>query len=166
MASIGFTGLGKGEDGLIAERFFARLRQSERIVVAAICYRKRNDNSLEFLLVRTASGRWTFPKGAVDGDPTRAAAAAREAYEEAGVIGHIHEKPFTRYLHCKKNGRAHLVHAHLFRVRHFGRKHAEDHRCPTWFSAENAKRRLREGREEAFGRELERVVDTAVQLTL
>ena len=58
----------------------------ERIHVAAVCYRLKDDEP-EFLLVRTRSGRWTFPKGGVDGDATNAEAAAREAYEEAGVKG-------------------------------------------------------------------------------
>ncbi len=57
--------------------------------VAAVCYRVNRESEIEFLLVRTASGRWTFPKGGVDDDPTAAAAAAREAFEEAGVRGRI-----------------------------------------------------------------------------
>ena len=70
--------------------------------VAAICYRLNSDDEVEFLLVRTARGRWTFPKGGVDGDPTGADAAAREAYEEAGVRGKVEPSSFTRYLHHKQ----------------------------------------------------------------
>jgi 8-oxo-dGTP pyrophosphatase MutT (NUDIX family) len=64
--------------------------------VAAVCYRVNREREVEFLLVRTARGRWTFPKGGVDGDATAAAAAAREAFEEAGVRGRIEQSSFTR----------------------------------------------------------------------
>jgi len=74
----------------------------KRIHVAAVCYRVV-ENEPEFLLVRTRSGRWTFPKGGVDGDATNAEAAAREAYEEAGVKGTIERDPFHWYFHSKRD---------------------------------------------------------------
>ena len=52
------------------------------------------NRELEFLLVRTRNGHWTFPKGGVDEDATNAEAAAREAYEEAGVKGRVEHTPF------------------------------------------------------------------------
>src|ERR1017187_7231771 len=73
----------------------------ERIHVAAVCYRLKGDEP-EFLLVRTRGGRWTFPKGGVDSDATHAEAAAREAYEEAGVKGRIEHEPFHSYIHSKR----------------------------------------------------------------
>ena len=57
----------------------------ELVQVASVCYRLKGDEP-EFLLVRTRSGRWTFPKGGVDDDATHADAAAREAFEEAPAI--------------------------------------------------------------------------------
>ena len=74
----------------------------ERIHVAAVCYRLKGDEP-EFLLVRTRGGRWTFPKGGVDGDATYAEAAAREAYEEAGVEGRVELEAFHRYFHSKRD---------------------------------------------------------------
>jgi len=59
-----------------------RLRGSEQ--VAAVCY-QISKRGLEFLLVRTRNGRWTFPKGSVESGLTHAQAAALEAFEEAGV---------------------------------------------------------------------------------
>src|SRR5438132_1564227 len=59
-----------------------RLRKCQQ--VAAVCYRIRGSN-IEFLLVQTRGGRWTFPKGGVEPALTHAQAAALEAYEEAGV---------------------------------------------------------------------------------
>src|SRR4051812_21465779 len=71
--------------------------------VAAVCYRIR-DGEIEFLLVRTRAGRWTFPKGRVEDDATRSAAAAREAFEEAGVHGRVDSLPFATYMHSKTRG--------------------------------------------------------------
>jgi 8-oxo-dGTP pyrophosphatase MutT (NUDIX family) len=162
LGSLGIAELGKSRHGLSTSRLFPQWRPSERTVVAAVCYRIRPDGNLEFLLVRTKAGRWTFPKGGVERDPSFAAAAAREAYEEAGVVGRVHRSCLARYRH-RKNGRGdHMVHAHLCEVMHVGPA-AEVHRFPTWFSAEKAKRRLREDRPEPLGEELERVVDAAVR---
>src|SRR5215472_18742743 len=52
--------------------------------VAAICFRVRT-GVIEFLLVQTRRGRWTFPKGNTEPGLTTAQAAALEAFEEAGV---------------------------------------------------------------------------------
>jgi 8-oxo-dGTP pyrophosphatase MutT (NUDIX family) len=136
--------------------------------VAAVCYRVNREGEVEFLLVRTASGRWTFPKGGVDGDASAAVAAAREAFEEAGVRGRIEPSSFTRYLHHKRNpfrrARAQemAVDAYLCRVLQLVTP-LEIDRDPTWFSASRAKRRLRECRAAKYGAELERVVDCAVE---
>jgi 8-oxo-dGTP pyrophosphatase MutT (NUDIX family) len=141
---------------------FQSWRGRARTIVAAVCYRLCADGGIEFLLVRTRAGRWTFPKGGVDDDPSAAAAAAREAQEEAGVLGRVEPRSFTHYLHSKGDHIAHKVDAHLCEVLHLERP-AEFHRTPTWFSAEKAKRRLREDRPIPYADELERVVDHAVR---
>lgn len=137
----------------------------ERIHVAAVCYRLKGDEP-EFLLVRTRSGRWTFPKGGVDGDATNADAAAREAYEEAGVKGRIEVNAFHWYFHSKRDRlRARRtvvpVHAHLCEVERLVSP-KEDHRDPTWFNAEKARRRLRENRKRELASEVIQVIDRAV----
>ncbi len=142
---------------------------SERIQVAAVCYRIRS-RELEFLLVRTRNGHWTFPKGGVDEDASNAAAAAREAYEEAGVMGRVERTPFVSYLHCKparlrSRRRAVLVDAHLCEVRQL-LPPQEAHRDPTWFSASKAKRRLREYRTPEYAAEVIRVIDRAMERIL
>src|SRR6184192_3274430 len=111
-----------------------RLRKCQQ--VAAVCYRIRG-SGIEFLLVQTRGGRWTFPKGGVEPGLTHAQAAALEAYEEVGVS------------------------AHLCEVLRLGPPQ-EFNRNRTWFSAEKAKRRLREERSPDYGAELARVVDRAV----
>ena len=52
--------------------------------VAAICYR-RSQFSIEFLLVNTSSGKWTFPKGRISQEMSPWEAAEQEALEEAGM---------------------------------------------------------------------------------
>jgi 8-oxo-dGTP pyrophosphatase MutT (NUDIX family) len=141
---------------------YLRWRPEVRAVVAAVCYRRQINGDIEFLLVRTRAGRWTFPKGGVDGDPSDAAAAAREAYEEAGVRGRVEPLPFTWYLHAKKRD-AHTVTAHLCEVLRLETP-VETYRMPCWFSVEKAKQRLREERPSPYAEELERVIDHAVRL--
>jgi len=137
-----------------------------RVHVAAVCYRLRG-NQPEFLLVRTRNGHWTFPKGGVGKDATRADAAAREAYEEAGVKGSVERSPFTSYSHCKPGNlrsrrRVVWVHAHLCEVRRLVRP-LEPYRNPKWFKAEKAKRQLRKFRSAEFATELITVIDEATE---
>jgi 8-oxo-dGTP pyrophosphatase MutT (NUDIX family) len=134
--------------------------------VAAVCYRVRS-NGVEFLLVKTRGGRWTFPKGSAEPGLTHAQAAALEAFEEAGVHGRMEEASFTRYKR-RKRGNARdgaaaelVVKAYLCEVSRLEPPPELD-RNPTWFTAEKTKRRLREERAADYGAELARVVDRAV----
>jgi 8-oxo-dGTP pyrophosphatase MutT (NUDIX family) len=131
--------------------------------VAAICYRSVN-NSTEYLLVRARSGRWTFPKGAVESDEERWSAAEREAFEEAGVTGVISHESMTTYLHAKKawedKGRETMVHAFLLKVKKT-QIPEEKHRNPTWFSFSGAEGALVEGRPSKYAEELQRVLREA-----
>ena len=142
---------------------------SDRVYVAAVCYRVRRGEP-EFLLVRTRSGHWTFPKGGVDRDATTAEAAAREAYEEAGVRGRVEGLPFISYRHCKPRrprARRHvvMVHAHLCEVRRLVSPR-EEYRDPTWFTASKAKRRLQNLRTSEFAAEVVSVIDRATERIL
>jgi 8-oxo-dGTP pyrophosphatase MutT (NUDIX family) len=145
-----------------------KLRECEQ--VAAVCYRVRG-GGIEFLLVQTrGSGRWTFPKGSTEPGLTHAQAAALEAFEEAGVHGRIEEASFTRY--CRKQdgerkttaGSAgkELINAHLCEVLRLGTP-KESKRNRTWFSVQEARRRLREKRDRHDGAEFVRVVDRATE---
>ena len=131
--------------------------------VAAICYRVI-EGSIEFLLVRTTGGRWTFPKGNVDEGEERWFAAKREAFEEGGASGAIDHRPLTTYLHGKKEwknqGRESRIEAFLLRVVEM-REPQEKGRNPTWFSAVDADKALSEGRKFKYAEELRRVVREA-----
>jgi 8-oxo-dGTP pyrophosphatase MutT (NUDIX family) len=143
---------------------------SECEQAAAVCYRVRG-GEIEFLLVRTrGSGRWTFPKGSAEPGLTHAQAAALEAFEEAGVHGRIEEASFARYVRRRGarksragSGKKELaVYAHLCEVFRLSPP-KESKRNRTWFSAQDAKQRLREGRRSDDGAEFVRVVDRAVR---
>jgi 8-oxo-dGTP pyrophosphatase MutT (NUDIX family) len=138
----------------------------QRVHVAAVCYRVR-EGEPEFLLVRTRNGHWTFPKGRVDQDATNADAAAREAYEEAGVRGSVDPVPFVCYRHCKarrlgSRRQVIMVDAHLFKVKRLAPP-IEEYRDPTWFSVPKAKRRLQKSRSPEFAAEVISVIDRATK---
>lgn len=135
--------------------------------VAAVCYRQRG-SSIEFLLVNTDSGRWTFPKGTVEAHLGPRGSAALEAMEEAGARGPISEEHFCIYLHAKRSCRRDSdkeleVAAFLMHVQELGEPE-EGHRNPTWFSAREAKLRLAHRRPARYQRELTRVVDHAMDV--
>jgi 8-oxo-dGTP pyrophosphatase MutT (NUDIX family) len=154
---------------------FVRLSQLRKLrdceQVAAVCYRLRN-GGIEFLLVQTrGSRRWTFPKGSAEPGLTHAQAAALEAFEEAGVHGRIEELSFARYVLRKQGGARKAaarssekdlaVKAHLCEVSRLSAP-KESKRNRTWFSVEDARQRLGEGRRRGDGAEFARVVDRAV----
>ena len=128
--------------------------------VAAVCYRVIN-NSIEYLLVRTGAGRWTFPKGCVEPGEAGWSAAEREAFEEAGVKGVIFRQSLTTYLHSKKawegEGKESLVQAFLLEVKKT-QISEEQYRDPTWFSFSGAEAALVEGRPSKYAEELRRVL--------
>ncbi|MGO9864272.1 MAG: NUDIX domain-containing protein [Terriglobales bacterium] len=136
--------------------------------VAAVCYRRVNSHA-EFLLVHTNGGsKWTFPKGAPDPRLSHSQAAEREAKEEAGAIGKIEPRHFHMYVHSKgvfwqEGGvQEYAVKAFLMDVRHT-RRPEEDRRDPTWFEAEKARVVLAKGREVKYARELQTVIDRALE---
>ena len=70
--------------------------------VAAVCYRVR-ELAVEFLLVNTTSGKWTFPKGRLEPRMSGSETAALEAWEEAGVKGRIEADFFSSYVDYKRS---------------------------------------------------------------
>jgi 8-oxo-dGTP pyrophosphatase MutT (NUDIX family) len=130
--------------------------------VAAVCYRVRSA-SIEFLLVRTRRGRWTFPKGGIEPHLTRAQAASIEAFEEAGAHGRIEQVSFARYRRGKRDSvrESVVVHAYLCEVLRLDTPQEPD-RSRTWFCPEKAKLHLRDARAHDNGEELARVIDRAV----
>jgi 8-oxo-dGTP pyrophosphatase MutT (NUDIX family) len=136
--------------------------------VAAVCYRRQNSHA-EFLLVNTNGGnKWTFPKGAPDNRLSHSQAAEREAREEAGVIGVIEPRHFHVYIHSKGvfwqpgGVQEYVVKAFLMDVRET-RRPEENDRNPTWYDSDEARSILAKGREVKYARELQTVVDRALE---
>lgn len=136
--------------------------------VAAVCYRRRNSHA-EFLLVKSNGGaKWTFPKGMPETDLSHSQAAEREAHEEAGASGIIEPRHFHIYLHSKgvfwqQGGvQEYVVKAFLMEVTQT-RRPEETFRNPTWFDPEEARAILAKGREVKYAREIQTVVDRALE---
>lgn len=69
---------------------------------SALCFRDQA-HGRELLLISSKNGnRWTFPKGTIEPGETSAEAAAREAFEEAGVEGIVAEQSLGHYFYRKK----------------------------------------------------------------
>jgi 8-oxo-dGTP pyrophosphatase MutT (NUDIX family) len=61
------------------------------------------DGRVVFLLVTSRrTGRWIFPKGSISTGMTAWDSAAKEAFEEAGVIGEIGTEPVGTYQNTDK----------------------------------------------------------------
>lgn len=72
-----------------------------RTQFAALCYRIVNGKTEILVITSRRSGRWIIPKGwPVDGK-TPAAAAAQEAWEEAGVEGKVGAAPLGLFSYRK-----------------------------------------------------------------
>lgn len=59
---------------------------------------------VEILLITTRKGRWIIPKGIIELELSAAESAAKEALEEAGVIGKVAEKELGKYSYSKWGG--------------------------------------------------------------
>jgi 8-oxo-dGTP pyrophosphatase MutT (NUDIX family) len=136
--------------------------------LAAVCYRRRGP-SVEFLLVNTNGGnKWTFPKGDPELSLSHGKAAEREAWEEAGVSGEIEPRHFCLYIHSKgvfwkpPGVREYVIKAFLLEVKR-EENPPETSRNPTWFSPDEAKKILAKGREVKYARELQNVIDHAME---
>jgi len=134
---------------------------------AAVCYRVR-EFSVEFLLVNTSSGKWTFPKGRIEPSLSASESAAREAWEEAGARGRIEHQHFALYTDIKRtlghdnHTREIMIASFLLEV-HAAVKPQESDRNPTWFSPEQARKRLRDARASKYASQISSVIDAAVE---
>lgn len=142
--------------------------QSRRVApfqVAAVCFRRKG-KSVEFLLVKTSSGRWTFPKGHREPGLSHAEVAALEAFEEGGVEGRVDSHPIGSYLHRKDSlkgfgSRNLTVLAFLLEVKRCD-VCSESHRRPRWLAVNDAKQRLAQDRSPKHRRSIERIFDDAI----
>lgn len=85
----------------------ARTKKHEvRTQFGALAWRERKGRLQVCLVTTRGTGRWVVPKGWPMRGRTPAEAAAREAYEEAGLIGLASEGCIGLYSYMKGFGRA------------------------------------------------------------
>jgi 8-oxo-dGTP pyrophosphatase MutT (NUDIX family) len=78
-------------------------RGAKRVQYAALPYRRKGKTPTEVLLVTSReTGRWIIPKGwPAKGKPPHKS-AAREAREEAGVVGRVKRRPLGVFSYKKR----------------------------------------------------------------
>ncbi|TWB44075.1 putative NUDIX family NTP pyrophosphohydrolase [Rhizobium sp. ERR 922] len=86
-----------------AQRYASNVSAARDVPQAgAICYRRGDDGGLEVLLVGSRrNGRWGIPKGHIDPGETSEITAARESFEEAGVVGRVEVEIFGIFTYEK-----------------------------------------------------------------
>ncbi|MFO1208521.1 MAG: NUDIX hydrolase [Amaricoccus sp.] len=123
--------------------------QPPQLQVAALCWR-RSAKGLRILLITSRdTGRWVIPKGWPMRKRTEAQAAAREAFEEAGLQGEIARRSIGVYRYTKSDGAgrklACAVRVFPMEVRAMVRNYPETgQRRSKWFSPAKAARRVAE----------------------
>lgn len=115
----------------------------------AIPYRVATDGRVEILLVTTSrSQRWSIPKGKEEPDLSLADNAAKEAFEEAGVVGEVTEESLGtfRVIKRRKSGNVTFkVWIYLLKVTEVHTVWPEMHlRRTKWVSCEVAASLVRE----------------------
>jgi 8-oxo-dGTP pyrophosphatase MutT (NUDIX family) len=117
--------------------------------VAALCWRPSGKGLRVLLITSRDTGRWVIPKGWPMRNRSEAEAAAREAYEEAGVSGEAATRSIGFYTYRKviAPGRAIpcVVRVYPLRVREMLTKYPETgQRRVKWFVPDKAARKVDE----------------------
>lgn len=128
--------------------------------VAALCWRRSRKGLRVLLVTSRDSGRWVIPKGWPMRRRTGAEAAAREAWEEAGVRGEVRPVTIGIYTYRKilDNGKAIpcAVLVYPLEVQMMLREYPETgQRNARWFSPAKAAKRVREQQLAALIREFD-----------
>lgn len=77
-------------------------RRPAYLQVGAICLRSRKGRREVLMISSLDTGRWIIPKGWPMKGRSLAGAAAREAWEEAGVKGVVSSEPIGSYAYLKQ----------------------------------------------------------------
>src|SRR5438876_1413113 len=100
-----------------------KITAARRVQYGALPYRLTARSRPQFMLVTSReTRRWIIPKGWPHKGKTPHHSAAREAFEEAGVVGAVARHPVGSFAYRKRlrSGRVVLCEVHVFplRVRH------------------------------------------------
>jgi 8-oxo-dGTP pyrophosphatase MutT (NUDIX family) len=86
-------------------------KRARYLQFAALPYRRRSDATIEIVLITSRdTGRWLIPKGWPEPGLRPAEAAAREAYEEGGLVGQIGDRSIGSYQYEKRLGDGSTIH--------------------------------------------------------
>jgi len=111
--------------------------------------------------VRSSSGRRIFPKGKVEEGERPWDSAAREAREEAGVLGTVRQQPLTTFWWDRpKRETRELVTAYLLEVV-VAEGLCEKGRKPKWWEFEQALEKLSKKKHADHSDEVKRVLNEA-----
>lgn len=127
----------------------ARHGQPPSLQVAALCFRLSKKGLRVLLITSRDTGRWVIPKGWPMRNRSESEAAAREAYEEAGLRGDVDKRSIGFYTYSKRFGtnRSHPCMVRIFpmEVREMLKKYPETgQRRIKWFSPSKAARKVDE----------------------
>lgn len=102
------------------------------------------DGRVEVALVTASSGpHWTIPKGHVEPDMKAHDSAAKEAYEESGLVGHVERRAIGAYVY-EKRGKARKVEVFALHVQKELKRWPEMLvRKRKWMSADEAASRVK-----------------------
>lgn len=107
----------------------------------ALCLRVSQKGEQQVLLVGSRrNGRWGLPKGHIEPGETSYEAAAREAFEEAGIRGETSETSGGSFFYSKDSSpnRYHVI-VHRLAVRSLGEDYPEQGiRARQWFAISDA----------------------------
>lgn len=118
--------------------------------VGALCWRRAAGGLIKILLITSRdTGRWVIPKGWPMRKRSEAGAAAREAYEEAGVRGEVQERSIGLFSYEKGLGKGRgmtcVVRVFPLEVQELRRAYPETgQREVRWFTRDRAARRVAE----------------------
>ena len=121
-----------------------------RVQYAALPYRRGAHSRTQVMLVTSReTGRWIIPKGWPKKRKAPYASAAREALEEAGVVGEVGRDPIGSYSYQKrlKSGAVVACEVHVFplEVKHQQKRWLEKaEREFHWFSSTDAAKAVQE----------------------
>ena len=123
--------------------------QPPRLQVAALCWRRTGKGLRILLITSRDTGRWVIPKGWPMRNRTDAEAAAREAWEEAGLRGELSGRSLGIYIYLKTLATGArtpcVVRVFPLQVREMVRKYPEfGQRRIKWFDLDKAARKVAE----------------------
>src|SRR6266446_3757981 len=128
----------------------SRVTVARRVQYAALPYRLRGRSRTEVMLVTSReTRRWIIPKGWPHKGKAPHHSAAREAFEEAGVIGTVGRRPVGSFPYEKrlKNGDVLVCEVRVFplKVTRQSKQWPEkEHREVKWLSAKEAAETVQE----------------------